>query len=148
MVANRTQNGLPLNRWQQQMESFFDEVLSPQNWQGNSPFNVPRFPLVNLWEDDDNLYAEAELPGFSLDDLEIYVLGEELTIKGERKVSDEEDVKVHRRERVRGKFERVFRLPTSVSADEVKAVLANGVLTLTLPKTPEAKPRKINITQE
>ena len=106
---------------------------------------APAFPAVNAWEDADNVYVEAELPGLKLDDIELFVVGDELTVKGERRHVDEEDVSYHRKERGTGCFSRVFRLPVGVDADKVEAALRDGVLTVTMPKAAEAKPRKVEV---
>ena len=100
---------------------------------------------MNLWEDDEHLFVEAELPGMELGDLEIYVHGDQLAVKGERKEPTCEKSTWHRRERGYGKFARVLELPVSVEEDKVQASFKNGVLTVTLPKRAEAKPRRIEI---
>ena len=103
------------------------------------------FPAVNLWEDDEKLYAEAEVPGLRMDDLEILVKGNELTIKGERKFEEQEGVMYHRRERGYGTFCGVVQLPVEVEVDAVEAVLENGVLQITMPKASSSRPRKIEV---
>jgi HSP20 family protein len=104
------------------------------------------YPAVNAWEDNDKLYLEAELPGMSMDELEIYVQeGNQLSIKGERKRSEVENGTWHRRERGFGSFTRVLELPFPVDADKVEAHFKHGVLTLALPKREDAKPRRIEV---
>ena len=104
------------------------------------------YPSVNLWEDEDKVYLEAELPGLSLEDLEIYVQdGNQLSIKGERKRPDVENGTWHRRERGFGTFSRVVELPFPVDADKVEAHFKNGVLTIELPKREDVKPRRIEV---
>lgn len=104
------------------------------------------FPLLNLWEDDDNLFVEAELPGFELDDLEIFVTGgTQLSISGERKQPEHEGGAWHRQERGFGKFRRTLDLPGDVNSDGVIANFHSGVLTLTMPKAEKAKPRRIEV---
>jgi HSP20 family protein len=103
------------------------------------------FPPINVWEDGDNLYVEAELPGVKSENLDIAVVGNELTMKGERPAPSEEGVTYHRRERGTGSFTRVVVLPTEVDANQVNATLKNGVLLITLPKSEAAKPRKIQV---
>ncbi|MCH7702544.1 MAG: Hsp20/alpha crystallin family protein [Planctomycetes bacterium] len=103
-------------------------------------------PAVNLWEDDNHLYAEAEVPGLKLDDLEITLMGNELTIKGTREAcAAQEGVSYHRRERSCRSFTRVVRLPSDIDAEKVSARLENGVLTVTIPKAETARPRKIEV---
>ena len=107
------------------------------------------YPALTVWEDVDNLYVEAELPGLELDDLEIYVSGGNLlSIQGERKQPEAGSGTWHRQERGFGKFSRVYELPTEVDSDAVQATLKDGVLNATLPKRAEAKPRRISVTTE
>ena len=103
------------------------------------------YPPVNIWEDENGFYVEAELPGLSMDDLEIYIHdGDELSIKGERKLP-EVDGTWRRRERGHGEFSRTFKLSDVVDVAKVEAELNNGVLKITLPKSEAVKPRKIEV---
>lgn len=107
------------------------------------------YPAVNVWEEPDAVFVEAELPGLNLQDLEIYVTGgNQLTLKGERKQHAPEKAVVHRQERGSGSFVRALALPFDVNADKVDARFENGVLLLKLPKSEAAKPRKINVKGE
>jgi HSP20 family protein len=107
------------------------------------------FPAVNVWEDQDAVQVEAELPGLDLKDLEIYVTGaNQLTIKGERKRQKPEQGVWHREERGFGAFTRTLTLPFPVNADKVEARFDNGVLRVTLPKHESSKPRKIPVKSE
>ncbi|HSW46658.1 MAG TPA: Hsp20/alpha crystallin family protein, partial [Phycisphaerae bacterium] len=127
-----------------EMERLFGNLMEGlSSWGGM--VGVGAFPTVNAWEDDRNLYLEAELPGLKMDDLEITVTGNELTLKGERKGGGGADVTYHRRERDVGPFTRVLRLPVSVDAEKVEASLKAGVLTVTLPKAEAARLRKIQV---
>jgi HSP20 family protein len=103
------------------------------------------FPAVNVWDDREHVYVEAEVPGLKAEQLDISVIGEELTIRGERPEQDQSETQFHRRERGVGSFTRVIRLSTEVDADRVQAALSDGVLLLTLPKAEAAKPRKIKV---
>lgn len=103
------------------------------------------FPALNVWEDAEHLRVEAELPGLTMNDLEILVVGNELTIKGARKDQQRPGVSFHRRERGVGAFSRVLRLPVAIDAEAVEASLKDGVLLVTLPKACEARPRKIEV---
>jgi len=107
---------------------------------------VRSFPALNVWEEQDNLFAEAEVPGFKNEDLDISVVGNELTIKGNRQDEpSDKDTVFHRRERAVGTFTRVIRLPVEIDASRVQANLRDGVLLLTLPKSEAAKPHKIHV---
>lgn len=119
--------------------------VAPVNWYRLSP----AYPALNIWEDNDNVYAEAELPGLNLEDLEIVVTGaDELTIKGERRAAEVPNAIWHRQERGFGKFTRVVQLPVPVDADKVEARLEHGVLTITMPKTEAARARRIVVKGE
>ena len=103
------------------------------------------YPAINVWEDEENLYAEAEVPGIKLEHIEVTVVGDELTVAGERKAPYGEETAFHRRERGFGTFRRVIGLPGEVDAERVFATLNHGVLRITLPKAEAAKPRKIEV---
>lgn len=104
------------------------------------------FPAVNVWQRDDAIFVEAEVPGLKSEDIEISVVGAELSLKGRRPDFAEENAAYHRRERGVGEFNRVLRLPAEIAGDKVEAKLTDGVLLITLPKAETAKPRKINVT--
>jgi HSP20 family protein len=116
---------------------------------GTWPTLAVTYPAVNVWDDSEHVYAEAELPGMELSDLEIYVTGgNQLTIKGERKPWTPGQGVWHRQERGFGSFTRLIALPYDVDADRVEARFHNGVLTITMPKSEAAKPRKIAVKTE
>lgn len=102
-------------------------------------------PAVNLWEDGAMLFAQAELPGVPLDTLDIEVLGDTLTIRGRRDDGTPKDASVLRRERPFGPFARQINLPCAIDAAKVEATMHEGVLTVRLPKAPEAQARKITV---
>lgn len=107
------------------------------------------YPPVNLWEDENNLIMESELPGMDLNDLEIYVnAGNQLSIKGQRKQPSAEQGTWHRQERGYGGFSRLFDLPTEVNAEQIQAEFKDGVLTITMPKSEAVKPRRIEVKAE
>src|SRR4051794_34343445 len=102
------------NRLQNEMTRLWGDLA-----QTARPGLALSFPPVNLWEDKDSLYVEAELPGLTHDDVEIFVEGDKLTIRGERKPLAE-DGRWHRQERGFGKFQRIFTLPAPVEADKIE----------------------------
>ncbi|MEM6687843.1 MAG: Hsp20/alpha crystallin family protein [Planctomycetota bacterium] len=105
-----------------------------------------RHPAMNVWGKEDGYTLEAELPGLTMDDVEITVEDGVLSISGERKPLDVSDeVRVVRRERGHGKFTRTLSLDRDVDAEKISATLKDGVLTVTLPKKEERKPRRINV---
>lgn len=146
MIARRINTAFPVVRCRHGLDDLFGELFetfSPTVMVRPSARGV--FPPVNVREDEQTLYVEAELPGLKMDDIEVYVMGDELTIKGEYKDECGEEVTYHRRERGTGSFNRVFRLPVEVDAKKVQAALCNGVLTIELPKVEAAVHRKIEV---
>lgn len=135
-----------MRRFQRAMDRLFGHWgIGLPEW----PALAVSYPPVNLWEDDDFVYAEAELPGLKLPDLEITVTADnQLTLKGKREQTGPEKAEWHRQERGFGSFERTIELPVSVDASKVEAHLENGVLTIKLAKSPTAKPKKIPVKVE
>jgi len=104
-------------------------------------------PSVDVLEKDGNLILRAELPGMTEKDIELKIEGNTLTLKGERKMENEDKKSNYRRvESFYGSFKRSFELPDGVDYDKVSANYKNGVITITLPKKPEVKPREIPVT--
>ncbi len=104
------------------------------------------FPPVNLWAGTDSVAVTAELPGITVDDVDISVQEDVLTIKGERKSpAEDQGVEWHRHERTDGQFQRVIQLPFRVDPDQVQARFTNGVLEIDLKRPEEDKPRRIQI---
>jgi HSP20 family protein len=104
-------------------------------------------PALDVREDKNNFIVRTEVPGLKREDIDVSLQDGALVISGERKIEKvEEDVEVHRQERYYGKFQRALSLPEPVVADKVKAEYKDGVLTITLPKTEEAKPKKIDVS--
>lgn len=103
-------------------------------------------PAIDMYQTDDEIVVKAALPGIKAEEVQINVTGEVLTLKGEMK--QEEDIKEkawHIHEQRYGSFERSVALPTDVVADKAKAEFENGILTITLPKAEEVKPRTITV---
>lgn len=104
------------------------------------------FPAVNVWTNENGAYLSAELPGVELKDIDISVVGEVLTIKGEYQDEPlEEGMEIHRQERGCGNFSRSIKLPFLIEAGKVEAKLDKGVLQVTLPRAEADKPRKITV---
>lgn len=102
-------------------------------------------PAVDMYETDDQIVVKAALPGMKPEDIDVKIVGNTLTIKGEVKQEQEHKGRQYiRRERRYGSFSRVLSIP-DVDADRVKAEFENGVLTLQLPKPESAKPRVIEV---
>jgi len=105
-----------------------------------------QMPAIDLYQTDDNVVVRATLPGTKAEDVQISVTGDMLTIKGELKEKEEVKEKAyHIREHRYGSFERTLNLPTDVVADKAKAEFEDGVLTVTLPKAEEVKPKTITV---
>jgi HSP20 family protein len=100
---------------------------------------------LDVIETEDEFIVKASLPGIDPDELDISLTDNVLTIKGEIKVEEAEDVRYHLRERRFGMFQRSISLPVPVNADKVEAVYEHGVLTLHIPKAEEVKPKHISI---
>ena len=103
-------------------------------------------PAIDMYQTDDEIVVKAALPGIKADEVQINITGEVLTLKGEMKHEEEKKEKAwHMREQRWGSFERSVVLPTDVVSDKAKAEFENGILTITLPKAEEVKPKIINI---
>ncbi|MCC7187361.1 MAG: Hsp20/alpha crystallin family protein [Anaerolineales bacterium] len=103
-------------------------------------------PAVDMYQTDDEVVVKASIPGFKAEDVQINVTGEILTLRGDVKQEDEKKDKAwHIREQRWGSFERSVALPTAVVADKAKAEFENGILTVTLPKADEVKPKTITV---
>jgi len=103
-------------------------------------------PALDLYEDKDNVHVRVELPGMKKEDIDVSLHNGSLSISGERKTENEfKEAEVYRSERFVGKFQRTVNLPTQVAADRIKAQYKDGILSITLPKAEEAKPKQINV---
>lgn len=136
--------GFPLGSVRRDLDRTFNGYEWPW-WTVRQRTRARSFPAVNLWETDEAIYAEAEVPGLRFEDIELLVKGNELTLKGERKSETQEGVTYHRRERAHGAFSGVIQLPVEIDTDAVEANLVNGVLTITMPKAASVRPRKIEV---
>ena len=129
------------DRLRQEVNRLFN-VFSPCT----EPFASRVYPALNLTDDGNNFYFRAELPGVKPESLDISVVEGQLLLRGERKIEPEEQkAGYHRRERESGFFRRTIALPARVDPGKVSAGMKNGVLTVTLPRAEEAKPRKIGV---
>jgi HSP20 family protein len=104
-------------------------------------------PAFDLYEDKDNVYVRAELPGMRKEDIDLSMHNGSLSISGERKNDEKlKDAEVYRAERFFGRFQRTITLNTPVAVDKVKAQYKDGILSVTLPKAEEAKPKQIDVS--
>jgi HSP20 family protein len=127
---------------------FEDSFIRPDAWP--LPFDGGNFSVpADVIETKDNIVVKLSAPGVKPDDIEISVVGDTLTIKGEMKNEEQfAEGSYIRKERRFGSFQRTFSLPASVASDKSKAEFEHGVLTLTLPKAEEAKPKSIKVTMK
>ena len=125
-------------------ESFFREPLAAMDW---SPWGSGKWsPAIDVAENDQELTVRAELPGIDPKDLEVTVTGNQLVLSGEKKESSEHEGKdFHQSETHYGSFRRSIPLPEGIDTEHVDAQYANGVLTLRLPKTPQAATKRIEV---
>lgn len=132
----------PFTRLHGEMNRLLDTFLE------DAPASRPyarAWPALNTWQDEEAAWVEAELPGLAMDDVEVYVTGDQLTLSGERRITDPQGASWHRRERSHGRFSRTVSLPWRINADKVGAKFRDGVLTVRLPKAEELRPKKVKV---
>lgn len=122
------------------LESEIDRLFETALGSLTDPTSSTRFP-VDLYEDKDNTYVRAELPGINRSDISVEMVEDYLTISGTRKSVEKDNGKAEQS----FSFSRSVTIPEHVQADKVSASYENGVLTVTLPKREEAKPRKVQV---
>ncbi|MEW6160523.1 MAG: Hsp20/alpha crystallin family protein [Verrucomicrobiota bacterium] len=143
----------PESNWSlldEQLSTLRDEInrlfQSPLgDFNGASEFFNTWTPAIDLYEDKDHLIVRAELPGMKKEEIEVSLHNGNITVSGERKIEQKEEGESSRSERFFGRFQRSLTLPKPVEASKVKAVYKDGILTVTLPKTEEAKPKQIEV---
>ena len=132
-----------LDRMRREMDRLWDNITRDHY---PSTFEYDWVPSLDLSDRGDSLVAELEVPGMDPKDLDISVTGDVLTISGEKKREREEkEQNYHLVERSYGKFSRSVRLPSTVDPDRVEASYKDGILTITLDKTKQAKIKKIEV---
>ena len=128
------------------MDRLFDDAFT-------RPFSIMRnggsnwsSPAIDMYQTDNDVVVKAALPGLKAEDVHINVTGDILTIRGEAKQEEEKkDRSWHIREQTWGAFERSVRLPTAVTSEKAKADFDNGILTISLPKSEQVKPKTITV---
>ena len=127
------------------MDRLFDEAFT-QPWGPADGRGGPGIPAVDMYQTDDEVVVKAAVPGMKPEDVQISLTGDMLSIKGEsRQKSDDKEKAYHIREHRRGSFERTISLPIAVMSEKAQAEFENGVLTITLPKAEDVKPRVITV---
>ena len=147
---------MPLAHWdpvrellslQERMNRLIDQTLSRTHAEGELSATGAWAPAVDLFESDRFLILKAELPEVNLDDIELRIDEDRLTLRGERRIKEEVSEKQFlRMERAYGPFHRTFDLPTKVDPERVKAEFKRGILTVTMPKRENEKSRQVPIT--
>jgi HSP20 family protein len=128
-----------------EIDRLFEEPLS--EWTRTSQLLSGWTPKLDVYEDKDNVYVKAELPGMKREEIDVSLHDGTLSISGERKIeSERKGADLYRSERFFGRFQRSVSLPAPVATDKVNAQYKDGILTIALPKTEEAKPRKIEVS--
>jgi HSP20 family protein len=133
-----------VERFRREIDRLFDDFFT------GSPFRSFErgdwIPTVDMSENENEIVVHAEIPGMNAKEIDIFLNGRVLTMKGDRKQEQEEkEKKYHRIERRYGSFSRSFELPADVDGNKVKAAYKDGVLTLNLPKTKEQSVKRIEI---
>ncbi|BAU23945.1 heat shock protein Hsp20 [Caldimicrobium thiodismutans] len=125
-------------------QEFFGKSYLPERWEV-----IEWAPAVDVSETDDEVIVKADLPGVKPEEIEINLVDNVLTIKGEKKrEAEEKKENYYRVERYYGSFMRAIQLPSEVDVEKVKAQYKDGVLKVTLPKKPEAKKKLIKVEVE
>jgi HSP20 family protein len=132
-----------MDRLQRDMNRLFNQY-SPTRLR-----TAPSYPAINIWTNEDGQFVSAEMPGLHVDDIDINVNDNVLTISGQRSLDEvPENAHFHRRERSSGEFSRNIQLPYAVELDKVEASFKDGILNIMLPKAEAEKPKQIAIKSE
>jgi len=134
----------------EEMERRFEDLFGrefPALWRRLPVVEAGWAPAIEVFEKDDKLVVKAEIPGIKEEDIDVSVVGDTLTIKGQRKAESEvREEDYYHCERSYGSFLRSMTLPSHVDASKIEATYEDGILEVTLPKVPEVKPKKIAVT--
>jgi HSP20 family protein len=146
MVYRR--NGLnPVTQLRDEMDRLVGDFFAPLagGTALRSGVAAQGYPALNVWEEGDVIHVEAEVPGLKSEDLDISVVGNEVTLRGKRSEGTPAGAVYHRQERGVGEFNRLLRLPVELNPERVEASLKDGILLIKLPKAESAKPKKIKV---
>ncbi|WP_320006913.1 Hsp20/alpha crystallin family protein [Maridesulfovibrio sp.] len=124
-----------------EFDKIFNDAFNPHHHNRRKA----SYPPLNISEDENNIYIRAEVPGVSINDMEITITAKNLVIKGERKLPEG---RYFRQERPSGTFQRIISINTTVDVDKVSASVKDGILNIVLPKTETSIPRKVDIAVE
>ena len=115
------------------------------DWLGDSTATRGPFPPINVFQKGDDFVAVVELPGVSKDNLQIQAKENTIRIAGKKAISYQQDISIHRRERVSAEFDRTLTLPIQINPDRISAEYRDGMLTIFVPRAEGDKPRTIQI---
>jgi HSP20 family protein len=156
MVMERRRPGRGIIPWRpfrelEEMERRFEDILGrpflPSVWRRLPIEERGWAPAIEVFEKEDKFVVKAELPGMKEEDIDISVVGDTLTIKGERKAESEvKEEDYYCCERSYGSFSRSIAVPPNVDTKKIEASFEDGVLEVSLPKAPEVKPKKIAVS--
>jgi HSP20 family protein len=133
--------------WAQRWEDFFNRPFLPTMRQFFPSTGQEWSPSIDVMEKENAYIIKAELPGVNEEDVEVSLTGDVMTISGEKEEeSEEERTGYYYSESSYGSFSRSLTIPSNVNADNIEASYNNGVLEITLPKTAEAKPKRVRVT--
>ncbi len=151
MVMERQRPGWGITPWRPfrglgEWERHFEDLLSRPVWRFPGD-KEGWMPAVDVFEKDDKFVVKAELPGMKEDDIDVSVVGDTLTVKGEKRSETEvKEEDYYRCERSYGSLYRSIPLPATVDADKIEASYEDGVLEITLPKAAAVKPKRIAVS--
>lgn len=124
-----------------EFDKIFNVVFNPHHQRRRKA----SYPPLNIIEDENNIYVRAEVPGISIEDMEITITDKNIVLKGERKLPEG---RYFRQERPSGVFQRIVSINTTVDVDKVTASTKDGILNIVIPKSESSVPRKVGITVE
>jgi len=155
MVVERWRPGRRLIPWQpfremEELERRFEDIFSrpllPSIWRRLPMEERGWAPAIEIFEKEDKYVVKAELPGMKQEDIDISLVGDTLSIKGQREAESEvKEEDYYCCERSYGSFFRSIALPSNVDAKKIEASYEDGVLEVSLPKAPEVKPKKVSV---
>ena len=156
MVMERWRPGWGITPWrplreledmERRFEDIFGRMFLPAAWRRIPVVEMGWAPAIEVFEKEDKFVVKAEIPGMKEEDIDVSVVGDTLTIMGERKVESEvKEEDYYCCERSYGSFSRSIAVPSNVDAKKIEASYEDGVLEVSLPKAPEIKAKKIAVS--
>jgi HSP20 family protein len=138
-----------MEEMERRFEDIFGRPFIPAMWRRIPVVEMGWAPAIEVFEKEDKFTVKAELPGMKEEDIDVLVVGDTLTIKGERKAETEvKEEDYYCCERSYGSFSRSIALPSSVDAKKIEASYEDGVLEVSLPKAPEVKAKKVAVKKK